>query len=268
MSKVTLPSEERAAENAAQKSLSLEEKILIDVLREWIADGEQSGQENIVVETDDGECGPVFEDKFNGGYGHFQLCYFPKDAIRGIISICNDFLRRLEEKAQQQLKINWKEEETEKALFWLARFATKSFLDGLQRGISETIEERSSDATSLAISHYYADFWAKFGRQVDARPLIRGIGQAAAARRTKRFIDLASKLPNIRVSTSKGRPRQWTRTKLEQRLLQAIGSYKKKNYGRKPTIAKAAAEMKMPVATLKSLMRRYDLKYSTYKKDA
>jgi hypothetical protein len=272
MSKVTLPSEERAAEPAAQKSLSLEEKILIDVLREWIADGEQSGQENIVVETDDGECGPVFEDEFNGGYGHFQLCYFPKDAIRGIISTCNNFLRSLEEKAQQQLEINWKEEETEKALFWLARFATKSFLDGLQRGISETIEERSSDATILAISRYFADFLAKFGGRVDARPFIRGIGQAAAARRTKRFIDLASKLPNIRVSTSKGRPRTWTQQSLRQAVEKAILQVRKKKY-REPRLTDVATSLnksypdRMPLnaKSLGQMLKRHGIDWKELK---
>jgi hypothetical protein len=64
----------------------------------------------------------------------------------------------------------------------------------------------------------------------------------------------------------KGRPRKWTRAKLEQVIRRAISSYRKRKY-RSPTLEQAANEINMPVANLKKLMLRYGLRYSTYKKE-
>lgn len=65
----------------------------------------------------------------------------------------------------------------------------------------------------------------------------------------------------------RGRPPKWTRAKLEQKLRSGIKSFKKKRY-RSPTLAELADELKTPLATLKSQLQRYGLRYSAYKKDA
>jgi len=65
----------------------------------------------------------------------------------------------------------------------------------------------------------------------------------------------------------RGRPRVWRRGKLEQKIRGAIRTFRKRKY-RSPTIPEAANELKMPVATLKSLLQRHGLRYSDYKKDA
>ncbi len=67
---------------------------------------------------------------------------------------------------------------------------------------------------------------------------------------------------------SRGRPSKHTKAKLEKTIRQGVGSYRRKNYGRSPTLPEVANELQMPVATLKSLLHRHGLRYSTYKKDA
>ena len=64
-----------------------------------------------------------------------------------------------------------------------------------------------------------------------------------------------------------GRPPVWTHGKLEQKIRGAVKAFRKRKY-RSPTIPEAANELKMPVATLKSLLQRHGLRYSDYKKDA
>ncbi len=66
----------------------------------------------------------------------------------------------------------------------------------------------------------------------------------------------------------RGRPSKHTKAKLEKTIRQGVGSYRRKNYGRSPTLPEVANELQMPVATLKSLLHRHGLRYSTYKKDA
>ncbi len=66
----------------------------------------------------------------------------------------------------------------------------------------------------------------------------------------------------------RGRPSKHTKAKLEETIRRCIGSYRRKNYGRSPTLPEVANELQMPVATLKSLLHRHGLRYSTYKKDA
>jgi hypothetical protein len=65
---------------------------------------------------------------------------------------------------------------------------------------------------------------------------------------------------------SRGRPPVWTRAKLEQKIRSAVKAFRKRKY-RSPTIVQTAAELKMPVATLKKLLQRHGLLYSTYKKE-
>jgi hypothetical protein len=65
-----------------------------------------------------------------------------------------------------------------------------------------------------------------------------------------------------------GRPPKHTKVKLEQMIRRAVAGFRKKNYGRSPTLPEVANELQMPVATLKSLLHRHGLRYSTYKKDA
>ncbi len=65
---------------------------------------------------------------------------------------------------------------------------------------------------------------------------------------------------------SRGRPPVWTRAKLEQKIRSAVKAFRKRKY-RSPTIAEAANELKMPVATLKKLLQRHGLLYSAYKKE-
>lgn len=64
-----------------------------------------------------------------------------------------------------------------------------------------------------------------------------------------------------------GRPREWTREDIEQKVRIAVSSFKRKHYNKNPTLDEAASEIKMPVATLKKLLQRYRLKYSAYKKE-
>jgi hypothetical protein len=64
----------------------------------------------------------------------------------------------------------------------------------------------------------------------------------------------------------KGRLRKWTAAKLELRLRSAVRTFRKRRY-RSPTLPEVAAEMKMPVATLKKLLQRYGLRYLDYKKE-
>jgi transcriptional regulator with GAF, ATPase, and Fis domain len=65
----------------------------------------------------------------------------------------------------------------------------------------------------------------------------------------------------------RGRPAKYTKAKVEQMIRQAIASCRRKNYNVSPTLAKTANEMGMPVATLKKLMQRYELKYLPFKKE-
>ncbi len=68
----------------------------------------------------------------------------------------------------------------------------------------------------------------------------------------------------------RGRPPAYSKVKLEEMLKQTISSYKRRNYGRAPTIAEAAKEIskRQPMTTvnLKQLLHRHGLLYSTYKK--
>jgi hypothetical protein len=65
-----------------------------------------------------------------------------------------------------------------------------------------------------------------------------------------------------------GRPPKHTKVKLEQMIRRAVAGFRKKNYGRSPALPEVASELQMPVATLKSLLHRQGLRYSTYKRDA
>jgi hypothetical protein len=65
---------------------------------------------------------------------------------------------------------------------------------------------------------------------------------------------------------NRGRPPKWTKGKIEQAIRRAVSRYRKKKY-RSPTLEQAANEINMPATTLKKLMLRYGLRYSTYKKE-
>ncbi len=82
------------------------------------------------------------------------------------------------------------------------------------------------------------------------------------------FVNALSRLDHVHLPISKGRPATWDKSKIEQMIRRAVAGFRKKNYGRRPTLTEAANELKMPVATLKSQLQRYGLRYSTYKKDA
>ncbi len=64
----------------------------------------------------------------------------------------------------------------------------------------------------------------------------------------------------------RGRPAVWTRAKLEQKIRSGINAFRKRKY-RSPTLAELAEEIKMATPTLKKLLLRYELRYSTYKKE-
>ncbi len=242
------------------------EVILNDVLEWWIRLSEEEGQKKPVIITESGKRAVLFKGRSIEDLGEIYLRYFPRDAITKIICESDLFLQHIVEEFQDGV-YEWKEGERETTLYSLTLFASQSLIAGMKSRIGDAIKAQYEEAMNLAVTRYYSDFLAQFGIEADVTRLLKRRGKEVVEKERERFASLASHLENVRLP-ARGRPRQWTRTKLEQRLLQAIGSYKKKNYGRKPTIAKAAAEMKMPVATLKSLLRRYDLKYSTYKKDA
>ena len=67
-----------------------------------------------------------------------------------------------------------------------------------------------------------------------------------------------------------GRPASYTKAKLEQMLRGAVSRFRKRNY-RNPSLPEAVNEIKksqpMSLAAMKKLLQRYDLRYSTYKKE-
>jgi hypothetical protein len=106
--------------------------------------------------------------------------------------------------------------------------------------------------------------------RVDEQVALGGITHGKARllkQRLRKGMDDGSKINRaIWGELKAGRPPVWTHGKLEQKIRGAVKGFRKRKY-RSPTIAEAANDLKMPVATLKKLLQRHDLLYSTYKKE-
>jgi hypothetical protein len=75
----------------------------------------------------------------------------------------------------------------------------------------------------------------------------------------------------FKISKSKGRPPRYTKARLEGILQRAVRSFRKRE-NRSPTLTEAVNEINksrpMTLAAMKSLLSRYGLRYSIYKKGA
>ena len=101
-----------------------------------------------------------------------------------------------------------------------------------------------------------------FGHTLRKMKVVRGNMQSVH----KGLLQDEDEAAKLRLGATRGRPAKWTRSVLEQKIRRAVNAFKKKEY-RSPTLPEVAGKLGMPDATLKKLLFRYGLRYSTYKKE-
>ncbi len=229
-----------------------------------------------------GELAAGYDANLANGLGRILYQYIPITATarmlfevaRSFDAMTMDIHNGEEVNAVQIATTGVPQEWRNEAIIKTAREATYALLSSLSSAIAVTVNKSFEDALDWALTLLQAELAKRYQdlpwvthADISAVNIIEEKVQQAAEAERARLSRIFGSVPGVRTHKTKGRPTNYPKPKLEQMLRRAISSYKRKNYGQKPSLAEAAAEIGMPLVTLKKLLLRKGMRYSTYKKE-
>ncbi|MDQ3688225.1 MAG: hypothetical protein M3430_21890 [Acidobacteriota bacterium] len=174
------------------------------------------------------------------------------------------------------------ESDRENVLLYLVQYAAVFMLRELDAEIKEAFYRSFKRATvfaetrvmSLAINDALAANLVEDDFEIDLRETISALQKTLAKEREsdKRLIKALAELDHVKLATSKGRPRTWTKEGLDQAVRKASIKFKKAKY-RSPTLSDVAASIskqypdRMPLnaKALGQMLKRYKLEWKKLK---
>lgn len=139
---------------------------------------------------------------------------------------------------------------------------------GLTTATWAEVEKRIEPTAQLLKQHIAENLFYVTGilaHQLSISGKGKGASKASIRYLVNLFLIQGAKSAHL-MQDGRGRPPVWTHAKIEQKIRSAVSGFRKKRY-RNPTLAEAANELKMSIGTLKKLLQRHGLRYSTYKKE-